>query len=216
MFASLRPFRIVPLLKVKSIEVDDAVKVAEVLIEAGLPVLEVMFRRFTDSKAIRAIATKYPDFWVGAGAIMNKDQLLRSIEARAKFTFAPGVNVDTIMEANKRRLMFAPGACTPTDIENILLRGSVDFQFFPAEQSGGVGKLEAIIEPFEHLPIDIFVKGGITLQNMNEYLKIPQVAAVSADWIATAENIEAKNWDKIRDLAIEAKKTALPDVIKRR
>jgi 2-dehydro-3-deoxyphosphogluconate aldolase/(4S)-4-hydroxy-2-oxoglutarate aldolase len=106
--------------------------------------------------------------------------------------------------------MFAPGACTPSDIENILLNGSVDFQYFPAEQSGGVERLKAMIEPFDHLPLDIFVKGGITPEKMPEYLKIPQVAAVSVDWIVTPEYIQAKNWDKITELAIEAKKLSKP------
>jgi 2-dehydro-3-deoxyphosphogluconate aldolase/(4S)-4-hydroxy-2-oxoglutarate aldolase len=201
MFAALSKFKVVPLVKVKALEADDALKVAEALIKAGLPAMELMFRRNSDSKAIRAIATEYPRFWIGAGGILNKNQLVRAMDAKARFGISPGVNVETIREASRRNIMFAPGACTPSDIENILLNGSVDFQFFPAEQSGGIERLKAIIEPFEHLPLDIFAKGGIKQQQIKDYLSIPQVAAVSVDWIVTEELIGERRWDKITELA---------------
>jgi 2-dehydro-3-deoxyphosphogluconate aldolase/(4S)-4-hydroxy-2-oxoglutarate aldolase len=176
--------------------------------EAELPVIELVFRRYSDSKAIRGIATEFPDFWIGASGILNKDQLLRTMDSHARFAISPGVNLDTIREASRRNIMFAPGACTPSDIENILLNGSVDFQFFPAEQSGGVERLKAIIEPFEHLPLDIFAKGGISKEKINDYLDIPHVAAVSVDWILKEEYIKNKDWKKITELALEAKKIA--------
>lgn len=210
MFSSLSQFKVVPHVKIKNLDLNDALCIADALVKGGLPVMEIMFRRHSDSLAIKAIASKYHDFWIGAGGILNKDQLIRAFESHARFAMAPGVNPETIKEASKRNIIFAPGACTPSDIENILLNGSVDFQYFPAEQSGGVERLKAMIEPFEHLPLDIFVKGGITPDKMPEYLKIPQVAAVSVDWIVTPEYIQTKNWDKITELAIEAKKLSKP------
>lgn len=206
MFSALRKFRVLPFLKYKDIGLDDALRVAEILSEAGLPAMELVFRRHSDSKAIRAIADKFPDFHIGAGGILNRDQLLRAMDAKAKFALAPGVNMETIREANKRRIMFAPGVCTPSDIENVLLSGTVDFQFFPAEQSGGVERLKAIIEPFEHLGVDILARGGITPENAPSYLAVSQVAAVSADWIIRPEYIENGQWDKIREEASRALK----------
>ncbi len=204
MFRILRKYRLAVTLKVKSLEADDALHIAETLNEVGLPVMEIMFRRHSDSKAIRAIAEKFPDFWIGAGGIMNRDQLNRAMDAQAKFAMSPGVNLETTREAARRNVMFAPGVCTPTDIENALLNGSMDFQFFPAEQSGGVERLKAILEPFEHLGIDIFAKGGITKDKLKGYLEVPSVALMGLNWIATPEMIEAKAWNKIADAAKEA------------
>lgn len=204
MLANLRQFRIIPILKVKNLEVDDALRVTEALIEAGLPLLEIVFRRFTDSKAIREIAGKFPNFLIGAGNILNKDQLLRCIDAQAKFAVAPGVCVETIKEAAKRNISFAPGACNPSEIQTILLNGMVDFHFYPAESSGGVEHLKQVIEPFEHLPIDLIARGGITPDKVKSYLQVPQMAAVCVDWIVKPEMIENKQWDAIRDAAREA------------
>ena len=83
------------------------------------------------------------------------------------------------------------------------------FQFFPAEASGGVEYLKAILEPFEHLPLDILPKGGITLDKIKDYLKIPQVYAVSLENILLTEYIVNKQWDKITESAKNALGVAL-------
>ncbi len=209
MFANLEKYKIVPLLKVKDIETADALKVAEALIKAGLPAMEITFRRHSDSKAIREIAKEFPDFLIGASGILNKDQFMRAIDSKAKFATAPGVCEESIKIAVKSPIVFAPGANTPSDIERILLNGCVHFQFFPAELSGGVEYLKAIMEPFEHLPLDILPKGGIPLDKIKEYLKIPQVYAVSLENILCAEYVANREWDKITEAAKAALGAAL-------
>lgn len=204
MLANLRQYRIIPLLKVKNLEVDDALRVTDALLKGGLPLLEIVFRRFTDSKAIREIAGHFPNFLIGAGNILNKDQLLRCIDAQAKFATAPGVCVETIKEAARRNITFAPGACNPSEIQTILLNGIVDFHFYPAESTGGIEHLKQVIDPFEHLPIDLVARGGITPDKVQDYLQVPQVAAVCVDWIVKNEFIENKQWDAISDAARNA------------
>jgi len=199
MFRDLRKFGVVPLVKVESEE--DALSVAKALVAGGLPVMEICFRSFVHSKAIRAIAKELPDFLIGVGNILSKDQLLRAIDSHAKFAFSPGVEPATIAEANKRNIVYAPGVCCPTDILTALSSGSADLQFFPAEQSGGVEMLKAIMEPVQHLGVEFFAKGGITLEKAPVYLKIPHVAAVSAPWIASPEIVAAKDWQKVTENA---------------
>lgn len=206
MFSSIKKYGIVPLVKVETEE--DAIAVAQALAQGGLPIMEIAFRSFAHCKAMRRISKEMPDFIVGAGNILNKDQLDRAVDASAKFAFSPGTVPETISEAAKRKIMYAPGVCTPSDIERGLLAGAADFQFFPAEQSGGVDMLCAIAEPFRHLGIEFFAKGGITLEKIERYLKIPYVAGVSAEWIASADLISAKNWDAVKANAIKASEAA--------
>ncbi len=204
MLSDLRQYKIVPLLKMKNLDVDDALRIAEVLSEAGLPIMEIVFRRFSDSKAIREIACRFPDFYIGAGNLLNKDQFLRAFDAQAKFAVSPGICVETMKEAVKRNITYLPGGCTPTDLQVILQNGIVDFHYFPAEAAGGVNMLSALLEPFEHLPVEVFARGGITPDRVREYLEIPNVAAVTAEWVLSQELIESKNWDKIREEARKA------------
>lgn len=207
MFTRLGKYKIVPLLTIKDIEIADALKVAEALSNAGLPAMEITFRRHSDSKAIREIAKEFPDFLIGASGILNKDQFLRAVDSKAKFATAPGVCEESIRIAVKSPIVFAPGANTPSDIERILINSCIHFQFFPAEPSGGVEYLKAIMAPFEHLPLDILPKGGITLDKIKSYLQIPQVYAVSLEHILLAEYVVNKQWDKITEsakIALEA------------
>lgn len=199
MFRDLRKFGVVPLVKAESEE--DAIAIAKALIAGGLPVMELSFRSFNHSKALRAVAKEVPELLVGAGNILSKDQLTRAVEAHAKFAFSPGVCPETIAEANKRNIVYAPGVCTPSDILLALSSGAADFQFFPAEQSGGPAMLRALLEPVQHLGVEFFAKGSIPMERVEDYLRIPQVAAVSASWIATPEIVSDKDWAKVADNA---------------
>ena len=201
MFTRLREHKVVPVLRYKYLSEYDANCIAEALSEAGLPTLEITFRRHSDYLAIKSISENFPDFIVGAGDIINTDQLLRIFDANAKFAVSPGLNKDTIDVASKINMPFAPGACTPTEVERAILSGAVDFQFFPAETIGGVEMLEQILYAFEHLPIDIYAKGNISFDKVTKYLQISKISAVAVDWIITKEYIEGKNWQAITDAA---------------
>ena len=201
MFSSLGKEQFVPLLKVKDLNVDDALRIVEALQLGGIGIMELIFRRHSDSIAIRAIAKEFPEFIIGAGHILNGSQLRRAVDCKAKFATAPGLSGETINIAKKHNIMFAPGVVTPTELERVLLSGCVDFQFFPAEPSGGVDYLQAMIEPFEHLPIEVFPKGGITSKNAQAYLDLSYVYAVSISDIVTEGDIVTKNWQAITEAA---------------
>ncbi|MCF6176041.1 MAG: hypothetical protein L3J71_09775 [Victivallaceae bacterium] len=201
MFSCLGKDKFVPLLKVKDLHEDDALRVVEALQNGGINIMELIFRRHSDSIAIRRIAKEFPEFIIGAGNILNGSQLIRAVDCKARFATAPGLSGETINIAKKHNIMFAPGVTTPTELERVLLSGCVDFQFFPAEQAGGVDYLRAIIEPFEHLPIEVFPKGGITADNAAEYLKLSYVSAVSLSGIVTESDIVTGNWQGITEAA---------------
>ena len=182
MFSNLRDFGVVPFVKAETEE--DALLTAQALVAGGLPIMELVFRSFAHSRAIRRIAKEMPDFIIGAGNILNKDQLVRAIDSSARFAFSPGTEPE-------------------------MISGITEFQFFPAEQSGGAEVLKAICEPFHHLGIEFFAKGGITLENMKSYLVRKEVVAVSAPWIASPELVAAKDWAQITKNAAEAVETVL-------
>ena len=202
MFSNLRDFGVVPFVKAETEE--EALLTAQALRSGGLPIMELVFRTFAHSRAIRRIAREMPDFIIGAGNILNKDQLARAIDSSARFAFSPGTEMEMVREACCQRIVFAPGVCTASNIQLAMLSGVTEFQFFPAEQSGGVKALDAISEPFLHLGIEFFVKGGVTLENMRGSLMRREVVAVSAPWIASPELVAAKDWKRIAENAAEA------------
>ncbi|MDD5599000.1 MAG: hypothetical protein PHV82_13715, partial [Victivallaceae bacterium] len=99
MLAALARYKIIPALNVKDLSGKAALKICEALIKGGLPVMEIPFRRHTDSLALKEIAREFPDFLTGAGGIFNSEQLLRAVECRVKFASSPGVCPDTLKTA---------------------------------------------------------------------------------------------------------------------
>lgn len=199
MFKRFRELRAIPQVVID--DPDHGLRLAEALHKGGIDAMEVRYRSHSDSVVIKEIRKAFPDFWVGAGGILNKDLLLRGMDAHACFCLSPGVNAETIREAAKLEYQFAPGVCTPSDVENALLNGAVNLQYFPAKAAGGVETLLALIEPFDHLNVEFLPKGGITLDDASDYLRIEQVAAVSAAWIAPKDLIAGEKWETITDNA---------------
>ncbi|WP_411726728.1 hypothetical protein [Methyloglobulus sp.] len=71
------------------------------------------------------------------------------------------------------------------------------FKFFPAEAAGGIPMLKAIAGPF---PQATFCPtGGITPDNYNAYLLLPNVAWVGCYWLAPQTVINEKTGQKSRN-----------------
>jgi 2-dehydro-3-deoxyphosphogluconate aldolase/(4S)-4-hydroxy-2-oxoglutarate aldolase len=61
--------------------------------------------------------------------------------------------------------------------------------------------LKNISAPFAHLGLRFIPTGGVTLDNMSEWLSMPQIAAVGGTWIAKPEDMSAGDWSGIADKA---------------
>ena len=169
----------------------DAVPTANAMVAGGIDVMEITFRTAAAPEAIRAVAESCPDMLVGAGTILNTCDLKRAADAGAKFAVAPGFNPTVVKAAMEMKFDFAPGICTPGEIEQAYELGCRFFKFFPAEAAGGVKMLKAIAAPYKHLGIKFMPTGGVTMENAASYLALEEVAAAGGTWLnkATEEEI---------------------------
>jgi 2-dehydro-3-deoxyphosphogluconate aldolase/(4S)-4-hydroxy-2-oxoglutarate aldolase len=202
MFKQLRRYGVVPVVAVDTPE--QGLRLCAALCEAGLPVAEITFRTAAAEATIRAATTRFPEMILGAGTVLTVDQLQRAAAAGARFAVAPGTNPTVVEAAVAMGLPFAPGVCTPSDIERALACGVTLLKFFPAEAAGGVTMLQALIGPYGHLGVEFCPTSGITEANMGSYLALPQVAVVGGTWIARKELLAAGQWSVITDLARQA------------
>lgn len=67
--------------------------------------------------------------------------------------------------------------------------------------------LSALYAPFEHLDVKIIPTGGVTLDNIEQWLKLDNVVAVGGSWIARSTDLIARNWEVIYDRAKNAAAT---------
>lgn len=198
----LAEIKIVPVLVLNS--VDEGLKIGEILVSEGLPAAEVTFRTAAAESVIKAMSEKFPELYIGAGTILNVHDLKRAFDAGAKFAVAPGFNPTVVKAAVESNFAFAPGVCTPSEVEQAHELGCKFLKFFPAEAAGGISMLKSIIAPYKHLGIKFMPTGGVSEANANDYLAIPEVAAVGGTWLGKASDIAAEKWDTVREKVRQA------------
>lgn len=198
--------RIIPVI---ALEVaDDVVPLCEALREGGLEVAEITFRTAAAPEAVRIAAREFPEFALGAGTVTTLDEVDKAADAGAQFAVAPGLNPKVVTRAQERGLPFFPGVCTPSDIEAALELGCTTLKFFPAGAMGGVKTLKALAAPYAHRGVNFIPTGGVTAENMTDYLSVPAVAAIGGSWLVAKPLLKAKAWAEVARLTREAVDTA--------
>lgn len=161
-------------------DVAQARPLAEALVAGGLPALEVTLRTPAAIEAIRIMA-EVPGAVVGAGTVLNPQDLDRAMAAGARFIVSPGLTDPLARAARDAQVPFLPGTATASDIMRGLDLGLSHFKFFPATAAGGVPALKAILAPLAG--VSICPTGGVTQATAPDWLAIPQVRCVGGSWM---------------------------------
>ncbi len=198
--ARLRQLGVIPVVSLDRVE--SAVPLAEALLAGGLPCAEITFRTMAAEPAIRAISQSFPEILVGAGTVLNEEQVERAIAAGAKFIISPGFSQAVVNLCRQRNLPVFPGVCTPTDIMMALEAELTILKFFPADAFGGLKTLKALGAPFPN--VEFIPTGGISAANLEEYLSFGKVLACAGSWMVKSELIAAGNFAEITRLTEEA------------
>jgi 2-dehydro-3-deoxyphosphogluconate aldolase/(4S)-4-hydroxy-2-oxoglutarate aldolase len=184
--------------------VEDAAPLAEALLAGGLNCIEVTFRTANAAESIQAIRKKVPQIKVGAGTLLTSENVQQAVDAGAQFGVSPGLSEMVSRVAHENNLPLFPGVITPTEIMRALDLGWRHLKFFPSETFGGLNALKALIGPFGHTGVKFIPTGGITAENLLNYLALPQVAAVGGSWMADRKLVAEKAWSKITSLTAAA------------
>jgi len=173
--------RTAPVIPVLVLEGDgDWAGLAETLVGAGLPVLEVTLRTAAALDAIRAMS-QVPGAIVGAGTVLNEKQLEQAIVAGSRFIVSPGLTEPLGQAAVRSGVPFLPGVATAGDIMRGLDLGLERFKFFPAESAGGIAALKALSGVFGN--VRFCPTGGIRADTAAAWLALPSVLCVGGSWL---------------------------------
>ncbi|MCW6567236.1 bifunctional 4-hydroxy-2-oxoglutarate aldolase/2-dehydro-3-deoxy-phosphogluconate aldolase [Yersinia ruckeri] len=179
-----------------------AVPLAKALVAGGVRVLEVTLRTPCAVDAIRAIAQEVPEAIIGAGTVLNPEQLAAVTEAGAQFAISPGLTDDLLKAATAGSIPLIPGISTVSELMLGMSYGLKEFKFFPAEANGGVKALQAIGSPFSQ--VRFCPTGGITPNNYRDYLALKSVLCIGGSWLVPAEALEKGDYARITELAKQA------------
>lgn len=191
---------VVPVIVINKIE--QAVPLAKALVAGGVRVLEVTLRTSCAVEAIRAIAKEVPEAIVGAGTVLNPQQLADVVEAGAQFAISPGLTDELLKAVTEGDIPLIPGISTVSELMLGMSYGLREFKFFPAEANGGVKALQAIGGPFSQ--VRFCPTGGITPNNYRDYLALKSVLCIGGSWLVPADALEKGDYARITELAKQA------------
>ncbi len=192
-----------PIVPVISLErVEDALALAEALLEGGISIMEITLRTQAGLKSIEAIAKSMPQMHVGAGTVLNARGFKQAFEYGAQFVFSPGISEELMNTSKELNTALIPGVATASEVMLAQNNGFEYCKLFPAIVAGGVEALKAFSGPF---PSMYFCPtGGVKLNNLNDFLSLDNVICVGGSWIVSKEDIAQKNFKKITRLCKEA------------
>lgn len=191
---------IIPVLTVRN--AGNAARTAAVLAESGLKFIEVTLRTPESLASIRAMVGAGTGAVIGAGSIRSPRDIDDAIAAGAEFLVSPG-QTDALLKAGLGApVPFIPAAATPAEMMRAMEAGFPVVKFFPAEASGGIKALSAILAPLHD--VAVMPTGGITPTNAPDYLKIPNVVAVGGSWMVKPDDLDAGRFETIAALARDA------------
>lgn len=194
---------IVPVIKIDSPE--KAIGLGAALQAGGLDVAEITFRTDAAPESIRRLCSELPATLVGAGTVIDVEQAAQAIDSGAAFIVSPGYSDDIIEYCRSRNVLVIPGVNTPSGVQHGITRGVELFKLFPAEVSGGVRMIDALRGPFPQARF--LPTGGINMDNVADYMRRPNVAAVGGSWMVPPDLVSIEDWDSITrltQLAIDA------------
>ena len=198
--ARLGEARVLPVVEVDSSEV--ALPLAKALLAGGLPVAEFAFRSEAAADSIEILREQIPDMLVGAGTVLNVDQVELAYRAGSQFVVTPGFNPAVIEACVELDLPILPGINNPTGVEQAMGFGLEAVKFFPAEASGGVPFLKALSGPYPS--IRFLPTGGIGASNLGNYLALSNVLACGGTWLVNPALVRSFRFDEITRLVGEA------------
>lgn len=192
--------RIIPVIQI--VHLADAIPLAQALVNGGLRVLEITLRSDVALEAISEIASNVEGALVGAGTVLNPEQLNAVFAAGGQFAIAPGATADLYSAAASLDIPFLPGVATSSEIMTGLSHGYSRFKFFPAIAAGGLTMLKSWKAPFPS--VRFCPTGGIKAATAGDFLTQSNVMGVGGSWMLKKDIIESSDWSALESLARDA------------
>lgn len=195
--------KIIPVIKIDDIK--DTLPLLDALSCGGINIAEITFRSACAQEALALAVRERKNITVGAGTVINAEQAKVAKESGAEFIVSPGFSADVAKYCNEVGMLYIPGCVSPTEIMAALAMGIDIIKFFPASCYGGVKTLKSLAAAFPS--VNFIPTGGISKENINEYLAFNKIIACGGSWMVKSNLINNGDFAKITELSKEAKET---------
>lgn len=190
---------------VRGVESSKLEKFCEAVYEGGIRFLEITYSadgKVSDEETaanIKMLSEKFKGrMHIGAGTVLTEKQVCLTKEAGGEFVISPDTNPDVIKLTKELGMVSMPGSLTPTDAQRAHLSGADFVKLFPIANLGPE-YLQNVKAPLSH--IKFIAVGGITVENIPEYLKAGACGFGIGSNIVKKQLIDENRFEEITELA---------------
>ena len=173
----------------------EAPAIGQALVDKGFAIIEVPLNSPEPLHSIATLTRLFPHTLIGAGTVLNAQQVQDVHAAGGRLVVAPNFNPAVVAQALALNMVVLPGVATPTEAFAALDAGAHGLKLFPAEMVSPVTvkALRAV------LPKDaaLMPVGGITPDNMAAYRR----AGASGFGLGSALYAPGRSAEQVRSAA---------------
>ena len=196
MFKKYISTKIIP---VAVVETEEEIRNIADLSSEYLPAIELTMRTEYSYKALEILAKYYPDLPRAAATVISKEQVDKILDLGTNIIISPGFQPNLLEYAKNKNYDYIPGVATPSEIEQCLSYGHKYLKFFHAGVFGGIEWLKGAGAVYSHTGVKFMPLGGVSINNVLEYLKQPNVFACGGSWLCSRDILKEKNWTEMKN-----------------
>ena len=196
MFKKYISTKIIP---VAVVETEEEIRNIADLSSEYLPAIELTMRTEYSYKALEILAKYYPDLPRAAATVISKEQVDKILDLGTNIIISPGFQPNKLEYAKNKNYDYIPGVATPSEIEQCLSYGHKYLKFFHAGVFGGIEWLKGVGAVYSHTGVKFMPLGGVSINNVLEYLKQPNVFACGGSWLCSRDILKEKNWTEMKN-----------------
>jgi len=183
---------------IRTSDPDDVIEIAKAVMAGGIKIIEIAS---TIPQAPRIIETlaKRNDSVIGAGYVTDGEFAQRAINAGAKFISSLYTDKDVIMVCKNNNVIVSQGVSTPTEAVQAAHFGADLMCLYPIDQLGGASFLRRLRRSCLVQRLSVF--GGVTCENLVDYLQGGAMVATLGNALAEKSLIRAHQWQEITEKA---------------
>jgi 2-dehydro-3-deoxyphosphogalactonate aldolase len=145
----------------------EAPAIGQALVDSGFAIIEVPLNSPEPLHSIAVLTAQFPHKLIGAGTVLNAQQVKDVHAAGGRLVVAPNFNPAVVAQALALNMVVLPGVATPTEAFAAIDAGAHGLKLFPAEMiSPATVKAMRAVLPKDAALMPV---GGITPDNMAAY-----------------------------------------------
>lgn len=190
---------------IRGVKIDQVANTARALRRGGIKLMEVTFNHDDPHgieetleclKRIRDVLSD--DIFLGAGTVLNADQVQLAADAGAQFIVSPNIDQSVIRATKDLTMVSLPGALTPTEILQAHHSGADMVKLFPGG-SLGPEYVRAMGGPLKGIPL--IVVGGVGLENILQFFEAGAVGVGLGSNLVNSREANKGNCSEIEEKA---------------